>query len=130
MSPSLSNSPEKRFADQELASAIETAIEALPAPYRVVFMLRDVEEMNTAETAECLDIPKNTVKTRLHRARTLVRQRLTRDVRAAVRNSFTFDLVRGDHLVEVVLARIKASTPPPAEHARPPRARAPRDCSP
>ncbi len=116
MSPSPSNSPEKRLADQELASAIEIAIEALPAPYRAVFMLRDVEEMNTAETAECLDIPKRVVKTRLHRARALLRQWLTREVGVAVRKSFTFGFARCDHMVARVLTRIKASTPP-AAHA-------------
>jgi RNA polymerase sigma-70 factor (ECF subfamily) len=115
MFPSPSNSPEKRLADRELTSAIETAIEALPARYRAVFMLRDVEEMSTAETAECLDIPKHTVETRLRRARTLLRQKLPRHVGVAVRKTFTLGVARCDHIVASVLTRIKAAPPPPAD---------------
>ena len=115
MLPSPSNSLEKRFAHRELVSAIETAIEELPARYRAVFMLRDVEEMNTAETAECLDIPKHTVKTCLRRARALLRQKLTREVGVAVRKSFTLGVARCHHMVASVLTRIKAATPPPAD---------------
>jgi RNA polymerase sigma-70 factor (ECF subfamily) len=115
ISPSPSSSPEKRVADRELASVLEAAIAELPTPYRVVFMLRDVEEMNTAETAECLDIPEETVKTRLHRARALLRRGLTREVGAAVRESFEFGLARCDRLVALVLTRIQADRPPAAD---------------
>ena len=118
MRPSPSSSPEKRVGDRELASVLETAIEALPAPYRAAFMLRDVEEMNTAETAECLGIPEETVKTRLHRARALLRQALTREVGAAVRESFEFGFARCDRLVTRVLARIQACKPPTADVGR------------
>jgi RNA polymerase sigma-70 factor (ECF subfamily) len=85
-------------------------------------MLRDVEEMNTAETAECLDIPKHAVKTCLHMARALLRQRPTREPGVAVRESFTFGFARCDHLVARVLTRIKASTPPAADAVLPERA--------
>jgi RNA polymerase sigma-70 factor (ECF subfamily) len=112
MFPSPSNSPEKRLADRELTSAIETAIEALPARYRAVFMLRDVEEMNTAETAECLDIPKHTVEMRLCRARALLRQKLKREVGVAVRKTFTIGVARCDNMVASVLARLKVAVPP------------------
>ena len=55
---------------------IESAIEALPEHYRAVFVMRDVEGMSTAESAECLDITEETAKTRLHRARRLLRDTL------------------------------------------------------
>jgi RNA polymerase sigma-70 factor (ECF subfamily) len=110
-----SNSLEKRFADRELVSAIETAIEELPVRYRAVFILRDVEEMNTAETAECLDISKHTVKTYLRRTRALLRQKLTPEVGVDARKSFTLGVARCEHVVASVLTRIKAATPPPAD---------------
>jgi RNA polymerase sigma-70 factor (ECF subfamily) len=103
------------MANRELTSAIETAIEALPARYRAVFMLRDVEEMNTAETAECLDIPTDTVETRLRRARALLRQKLTREVGVAVRKTFVLGGARCEHMVASVLTRIKTAIPPPAD---------------
>jgi RNA polymerase sigma-70 factor (ECF subfamily) len=115
MRPSTSTSLDKRLADRELVGAIETAIEELPARYRAVFMLRDVEEINTAETAECLDIPKHSVETRLRRARALLRQKLTRESGVAVRKSFTLGVARCDRMVAGVLMRIKAATPPPAD---------------
>jgi RNA polymerase sigma-70 factor (ECF subfamily) len=113
-----SSCPEKRVADRELASVLETAIEALPAPYRAVFMLRDVEELNTAETAECLDIREETVKTRLHRARALLREGLAREIGAAVRESFEFGFARCDRLVARVLTRIQACRPPASDVGR------------
>jgi len=109
--PALSG-PEKRVADRELAGVLESAIEALPAPYRAVFMLRDVEELSTAETAACLDLREETVKTRLHRARALLREGLEREIGAAVRESFDFGLARCDRLVARVVARIQTCPPP------------------
>jgi RNA polymerase sigma-70 factor (ECF subfamily) len=55
---------------------LERAISALPENYRSVILLRDVEELSTMETAEILDLTEDVVKTRLHRARLAVRQKL------------------------------------------------------
>src|SRR5581483_6096282 len=74
------SSPERRTAARQLVGFLETAIEALPAPHRAVFVLRAVEELSTSETAACLGIPEETVKTRLYRARRLLQAALERQV--------------------------------------------------
>jgi RNA polymerase sigma-70 factor, ECF subfamily len=68
--------PEQQALQGEARVLLESAIEALPTAYRSVFVLRDVEGMSTAETAECLDLSEEAVKTRLHRARALLRDEL------------------------------------------------------
>ena len=70
--------PERQAFAGELRTLIESAIEALPEHYRAVFVMRDVEGMSTAESADCLDITEETAKTRLHRARMLLRDALYR----------------------------------------------------
>jgi RNA polymerase sigma-70 factor (ECF subfamily) len=70
--------PERRFAEQELQGILAAAIEALELPYRTVFVLRDVEELSTEETAELLGISVPAVKSRLLRARLKMRQRMNR----------------------------------------------------
>ena len=100
--------PEQRAADQELGRAIEAAMDALPAVYGAVFMLREVEGLSTAETAACLEINEETVKTRLHRARALLRNHITARVGAAARESFQFAGAGCDRTVAAVMARIGA----------------------
>jgi RNA polymerase sigma-70 factor (ECF subfamily) len=85
---------------------LETAIDALPETYRSVFVLREVEELSTKETAECLDLSEETVKVRLHRARALVYQRFS-TVLAQRRKAFQFHLSRCDRVVAGVFKRIK-----------------------
>src|SRR5581483_883009 len=69
--------PEERAADHEIGRMIEDALDTLPEAYAAVFMLRDVEGLSTADTAACLEINAETVKTRLHRARRLLRNHIT-----------------------------------------------------
>lgn len=107
MSDGTSHGPEKQVADQELAGILETAIEGLPTPYRAVFLLRAVEDLSTRETADCLEVAEETVKTRLHRARALLRRDLTRQLGEAVRETFTFGFARCDRVVARVLDRIE-----------------------
>src|SRR5215470_11201315 len=71
--PSAAAGPEQRAADRELGQVLKAAVDALPEVYGSVFMLREVEGLSTTETAACLEIPAQTVKTRLHRARALLR---------------------------------------------------------
>jgi RNA polymerase sigma-70 factor (ECF subfamily) len=118
MAPSPSGGPENRTARRELAGILERAIEALPVVYRTTFVMRVVEEMSTSETAVCLEIPEETVKTRLHRARRLLRDALARQVDGAVHEVFDFGLVRCDRLVARVLARIAALEPQPPAGCR------------
>jgi RNA polymerase sigma-70 factor (ECF subfamily) len=101
--------PEQRAADRELRHAIEAAVETLPDVYRSAFMLRDIEGLSTAETAACLDVTEETVKTRLHRARALLRNHINARVGATVRDTFQFAGARCDHIVARVMARLTAS---------------------
>src|SRR5688572_13495 len=75
---------ERTAYGRELQAAIECAVDTLPALYRSVFVLREIEEMTGFETAECLGITEETVKTRLHRARRLLRRRLEYSLGAAL----------------------------------------------
>lgn len=69
--------PEEILADVEARAYLDTAIAELPASLRAVFILRDIEELSTADTAEALDISTGAVKVRLHRARLALRECLT-----------------------------------------------------
>lgn len=99
-------SPEQHVANRELGELLEEAVDALPDIYRAAFMLRDVEGLSTSETAACLDITEQTAKTRLHRARVLLRNHLAARAQAAVPATFQFAGARRDALVTAVLARI------------------------
>lgn len=68
--------PDRQVLQSELKQVLDRAIGALPVNYRSVILLRDVEELSTAETAQILDLTEDVVKTRLHRARLAVRQML------------------------------------------------------
>jgi len=71
-------------------------------------VLREVQELSTAETAECLEISEENVKVRLHRARAALRAGLDRRMGAEVRTLYSFDGARCDRIVAAVLARIKS----------------------
>lgn len=98
--------PERQAYSRELSSLLEDAIDSLPYTYRVVFMLRDVEGMRTRETGEGLQLGDEAVKTRLHRARALIRRRLTERVGEAAASAFQFHATRCDRVVAGVMARI------------------------
>src|SRR5438270_588174 len=70
--------PEQRFSREELGEILESAIQSLEPPYRSVFVLRDIEDLSTEETAEALGLSAPAVKSRLLRARLQLRERLTR----------------------------------------------------
>jgi RNA polymerase sigma-70 factor (ECF subfamily) len=74
----------------------------LPDSYRTVFVLREIEGLNTSETAECLDLGEEAVKTRLHRARALLRDALFDRAGLEAPASFTFHLRRCDRIVQPV----------------------------
>ena len=98
--------PEQQAYDRELRIVLEGAIDSLPESYRVVFMLRSVEGMSVAETAGCLDIGVEAVKTRLHRARSLLRQDLQQRAGLVTAQAFPFHLSRCDRVVEAVFRKI------------------------
>jgi len=70
--------PEQRFSREELGSILDRAIQSLEPPYRSVFVLRDIDELSTEETAEALGLSVPAVKSRLLRARLQLREKLTR----------------------------------------------------
>jgi RNA polymerase sigma-70 factor (ECF subfamily) len=70
--------PEQRYSREELGAILDEAVESLSPPYRTVFVLRDIEELSTEETAEALDLSIPAVKSRLLRARLQLREKLTR----------------------------------------------------
>jgi RNA polymerase sigma-70 factor (ECF subfamily) len=98
--------PEQQIYDDELKMVLEKAFDALPEDYRSVFMLREVEGLNTAETAECLEISEENVKTRLHRARALLQRELYSVAGANGSAAFPFLDARCDRVVTRVLERI------------------------
>jgi RNA polymerase sigma-70 factor (ECF subfamily) len=100
--------PERSASDREIHGIVEAAVEALPESFRTVFVLRAVEEMSVVETAECLDLPEETVKTRLFRARARLQKEIHRRTAAAVPELYAFHLSRCDRVVAGVLARIGA----------------------
>jgi RNA polymerase sigma-70 factor (ECF subfamily) len=86
---------------------LEVEIDALPDDYRAVFMLRAVEELSVEETAAVLGIPQATVRTRLFRARGLLREALASQIDLACEDVFGFAGERCDRIVANVMKRIR-----------------------
>jgi RNA polymerase sigma-70 factor (ECF subfamily) len=101
--------PEHQAFATELRSLLESAVDSLPEHHRIVFTLREIEGLSTAETAECLGISEDNVKTRLHRARALLRDDLFERTGAATSGAFQFHLSRCDRVVAGVLEKIAAA---------------------
>jgi RNA polymerase sigma-70 factor, ECF subfamily len=98
--------PEQWAMRAQVRQQIEARIDHLPDQYRTVFMLRGVEELSVDEVATALGIPEATVRSRFFRARSLLREGLSRDIDMAVGTAFSFAGARCDRIVEGVLARI------------------------
>jgi RNA polymerase sigma-70 factor (ECF subfamily) len=99
--------PEQQAATAELRDVMEHEIAALPDTFRTTFMLRDVEGLSTTETATCLGISEDLVKTRLHRARLMLRENLYERAGVSLGSIFTFGNARCDRVVAAVMAKIK-----------------------
>ena len=102
--------PDAEAMRSETRRLLERSIDALPAAFRTVFVLRAVEELTVEETAAALDIPAATVRTRYFRARSLLRESLAREIDTATEDAFAFDGARCDRIVERVLARLADRT--------------------
>lgn len=98
--------PERQAYAQELHRVLEEAVDTLPETYRTVFMLRDVEGLSTTETGDGLGLGEEAVKTRLHRARAMIRRAVTARIGAVAAGTFQFQAPRCDRVVAAVLARI------------------------
>jgi RNA polymerase sigma-70 factor (ECF subfamily) len=100
--------PERAMAQSQLNTVLEKAIDALPDVYRVVLVARVIEEMSVEETAQLYDLEPATVKTRLHRARALLRRELEENVGPMLADTYQFDGVRCERMAERVIARLNA----------------------
>ena len=103
---SMDKGPESAARRAELRTLLEKRIDALPGAYRPVFMLRAVEEYSVEETAAILQIPEATVRSRFHRARSLLREGLAAQVDLAYEEVFGFAGERCDRVVAGVMQRI------------------------
>jgi RNA polymerase sigma-70 factor (ECF subfamily) len=102
-------SPEEQAARRELVTYVERAVDELPDLYRSVFVLRDVEGMSTAESAEALELSEEVIKTRLHRAKALLREKLASFAESSLGSAFPFEAPRCDRVVAAVMERIGAA---------------------
>jgi len=103
---SAADDPEKSMAQREIQHVVEGAIDELPEPFRIVFITRVVEGMNVEETAEILDLKPETVKTRLHRARAMLRDNVEKKIGPVIMDAFPFAGRRCDRLTDAVLKRL------------------------
>lgn len=107
MSPHIAgHHAEDEASRKELGPILTSAVDALPDDLRTVFALRMIEELDTEETANCLELSEENVKVRLHRARALLRKRLDHTLGIGVRELYQFDGERCDRIVRAVLTRL------------------------
>lgn len=97
--------PEEQASHAEWSGILERAIAELPETYRSVLVMRDVDEMSTSECAAVLDISEETVKTRLHRARRMLRKEIYARAGMKITSAFAFMGERCDRMVKTVFAR-------------------------
>lgn len=100
--------PETRAVAADLMHHVEAEVAALPEAYRSVLLLREVEGLSTEETAACLEVSVDVVKTRLHRARTMLRDAVYRRAGAGLQSIFSFGASRCDRVVARVMDEISA----------------------
>jgi RNA polymerase sigma-70 factor (ECF subfamily) len=98
--------PERTAARSQIRDLMERAIDNLPEPFRVVFVMRMVEQLSIKETACSLGIPEETVKSRLHRARKLMRDQLQATLASALTDTFPFQAPRCATFTDALLARL------------------------
>ena len=101
-----SQPPETQLARSELADAIKNAVARLPDQYRSVFVLRDIEGMSVRETAQAASLKEATVKSRLHRARHILRDDLSVEIGGIIANSITFAGADCEAMTQRVLAAL------------------------
>jgi RNA polymerase sigma-70 factor (ECF subfamily) len=102
----VSNSPEDTAAVREAVRILERAIDKLPVMYRSVVVLRDIEQLSTAEAAHALGVSDEAIRIRLHRARLALRETYAEEVDSAATQAFPFFAPRCDRVVAAVMAVI------------------------
>ncbi len=98
--------PERTLAQRQILHLVEQSLDNLPEIFRIVFMTRVIEGMSVEETAELLGVKPETVKTRLHRARELLRDQLDKQIGPIFTEAFPFAGRRCDRLTQAVLQRL------------------------
>jgi RNA polymerase sigma-70 factor, ECF subfamily len=101
-----SDDPERTMAQREILRLVEQATDNLPEIFRIVFMTRVIEGMSVEETADLLGLQPETVKTRLHRARQLVREELNKQIGPVLMDAFPFAGRRCERITNAVLQRL------------------------
>ncbi|HEU4659834.1 MAG TPA: RNA polymerase sigma factor [Pseudolabrys sp.] len=100
--------PERSMAQAQIRNLLEEAIDALPDPFRVVLVARVIEEMSVEETAELYGLKPETVKTRLHRARAMLRRDLEEQFGPLLADTYPFGGRRCERMADNVIARLEA----------------------
>ncbi|MGV6858205.1 MAG: RNA polymerase sigma factor [bacterium] len=103
--------PESCLENQQLRTLINQVIDTLPSHFRTVFVLRSIEQLSTQETAEVLNIKESTVKTRLHRAKQLLRARIEKFCQEAGLHVYEVGGKHCDAIILAVLTRLQNSEP-------------------
>jgi len=98
--------PDRIVARRQMRALLERKLDQLPESFRLVFVLRSVEELSVEETARNLGIPDATVRSRYHRAKSLMREALAQEIDLAERDLFEFGGPRCNHVVEQVLGQL------------------------
>ncbi|GAU82767.1 RNA polymerase sigma factor [Bosea sp. BIWAKO-01] len=98
--------PERAMAQRQILQLVERATDNLPDTYRSVFIARVIEGLSVEETAELLDLRPETVKTRLHRARHLLRKQLDEQIGPVLLDAFPFAGRRCERLTDAVMKRL------------------------
>ncbi|WP_316183145.1 RNA polymerase sigma factor [Bradyrhizobium sp. SZCCHNRI1009] len=105
--PATSSDPEKSVAQRQIQAVVERAIDDLSEPFRLVFIARAIEEMSIDETADLLGLKPETVKTRLHRARGMLRENVEKQIGPVLLDAFPFAGPRCERLTDAVLDRLR-----------------------
>ena len=100
------DAPDQALARSQVRALLERKLDELPELFRVVFVLRSIEEMSVEETAQCLNIPEATVRSRHFRARGMLRESLAHAFDLAERDVFEFGGARCNRIVASVLSKI------------------------
>ncbi|MER9058066.1 RNA polymerase sigma factor [Mesorhizobium sp. M0213] len=104
-----SDDPERTMAQRQILELVERATDSLPDVYRIVFVARVIEGLSIEETAELLGVRPETIKTRLHRARALVRKALDDQIGPVLLDAFPFAGRRCERLTNAVMQRLGLS---------------------
>jgi RNA polymerase sigma-70 factor (ECF subfamily) len=100
--------PEQQAQASQMREVVESELASMPATYRTVLVLRDVEGLSTAETAEALSVSEDVVKTRLHRARAMVRDGIARRAGETLQAVYPFGNARCDRVTAEVMRRLSS----------------------